>query len=171
MTRRSPTAFTRGTRTDRTTFSGIGASSTCCPQRQAGGAWSISTASTTPTRLSPRLATAKFAGHGTVQEARRRRSALADDQCRYRHDHPEAIPENDEAYGPRRGALSRDADAARRHRESGLRPEQTGLCEREDPRHGRQFWLRLEPRACALGAARLRHSLRHRNELRRHILQ
>ena len=35
----------------------------------------------------------------------------------------------------------------------------------------RQFRLRLLARACALGAARLRRPLRHRDRLRRHLLQ
>ena len=41
----------------------------------------------------------------------------------------------------------------------------------QDPRRRRQFRLRLEPRARALGAARFRHPLRHLDELRRHFLQ
>ena len=40
----------------------------------------------------------------------------------------------------------------------------------EDPHHRREFRLRLVPRARALGAARFRHLLHHRAELRRHFL-
>ena len=40
-----------------------------------------------------------------------------------------------------------------------------------DPGRRQQFRLRLEPRARALGAARLRHPLRHLDRVRRHLLQ
>ena len=40
-----------------------------------------------------------------------------------------------------------------------------------DPRRRRQFRLRLVARACALGAARFRHPLRHLDRFRRHLLQ
>ena len=42
-------------------------------------------------------------------------------------------------------------------REPGLRAQQAGLSQGEDHRRGRQFRLRLFARACAVGAARLRH--------------
>ena len=53
----------------------------------------------------------------------------------------------------------------------GFRAEQAGLQEGADPGRRRQFRLRLDPRACALGAARFRHPLRDRAELRGHLLQ
>ena len=36
--------------------------------------------------------------HGQVHHAGRRRRAAEDDQCRHRHDHPEAISEDDQAH-------------------------------------------------------------------------
>ena len=41
----------------------------------------------------------------------------------------------------------------------------------EDPRRRRQFRLRLVARTCAVGAAGLRHPLRHLDQLCRHLLQ
>ncbi len=41
----------------------------------------------------------------------------------------------------------------------------------QDPRRRREFRLRLIARARALGAVGFRHHLRHRAELRRHLLQ
>ena len=55
--------------------------------------------------------------------------------------------------------------------EPGFRAEQAGLPQGADPGRRRQFRLRLVARACALGAARLRHPLRDLHELRRHLLQ
>ena len=43
--------------------------------------------------------------------------------------------------------------------------------QRQDPRRRRQFRLRLVARTRALGAARLRHPLRHLDRFRRHLLQ
>ena len=54
---------------------------------------------------------------------------------------------------------------------AGFRAEQAGLPQGGDPGGGRQFRLRLLARACALGAARLRHPLRDLHLLRRHLLQ
>jgi 3-isopropylmalate/(R)-2-methylmalate dehydratase small subunit len=45
-----------------------------------------------------------------------------------------------------------------------------GLSQGQDPGGGRQFRLRLKPRARSLGAAGFRHPLRHRAQLRRHLL-
>ena len=45
-------------------------------------------------------------------------------------------------------------------RQPGFRPQQAGLQEGEDHRRRRQFRLRVEPRARAVGAPRLRHPLR-----------
>ena len=39
----------------------------------------------------------------------RRRGAAQDHQCRYRHDHPEAVPEDDQAHGSGHGPVRRDA--------------------------------------------------------------
>ncbi len=48
---------------------------------------------------------------------------------------------------------------------------QAALPQRQNPDRRRQFRLRVEPRARALGAARFRHPLRHRAKLCRHLLQ
>ena len=60
---------------------------------------------------------------------------------------------------------------AGRQRGRGLRAEPAGLPQGDDPRRRRELRLRLVARARALGAARLRHPLRDRAELRRHLLQ
>ena len=39
----------------------------------------------------------------------RRRGPFADDQCRYRHDHPQAVPEDHQAHRAGQGAVRRDA--------------------------------------------------------------
>ena len=55
--------------------------------------------------------------------------------------------------------------------EPGFRAQPGALPQGEDPGRGREFRLRVEPRARAVGAARFRHPLRHRAELCRHFLQ
>ena len=47
--------------------------------------------------------------------ARGRRGAAEDDQCRYRHDHPEAVSEDDQAHRPGQAACS----AEKRYRDDG----------------------------------------------------
>ena len=106
-----------------------------------------------------------------LHRAHRRRRAAQDRQCRHRHDHPEAVPEDDQAHRPRHGPVRGDALQRGRLGEPGLRPQQAGLPQGADPRRRRQFRLRLLARARALGAARFRHPLRDLDELRRHLLQ
>ena len=89
------------------------------------------------------IATPRDAGHGQVHQARRRRNAAEDDQCRYRHDHPEAIPEDHQAHRAWQGPVLREALQGRRQREPGFRAQQAGLSQRQDFRGGRQFRLRL----------------------------
>ena len=81
--------------------------------------------------------------HGTIQEAGRRRRPPQHDQCRHRHDHPQAIPENHPPHRPGQGPVRRDALQARRQRESGFRAQQAGLSQGADPGGGREFRLRL----------------------------
>ena len=96
---------------------------------------------------------------------------LRDHQCRHRHDHPEAVSEDDQAHRARQRAVRRDALQRRRLGEPGFRAQQAGLPQGADPGRRRQFRLRLVARACALGAARFRHPLRDLDQLRRHLLQ
>ena len=108
--------------------------------------------------------------HGKIHHAARRRRAAADGQCRHRHDHPQELPEDHQAHRPEGRAVLRDALDGRRP-EEGLRARPAGLPERQDHRRRPQLRLRLEPRARAVGAARLRHPLRHLRGFRRHLLQ
>ena len=59
--------------------------------------------------------------------------------------------------------FARDALREDGNGEPGLRAQPAGVPQREDPGGRRQLRLRLEPRARALGAARLRHPLRDRD--------
>ena len=109
--------------------------------------------------------------HGQIHQAHRRRRADADRQCRHRHDHPEGLSEDDQAHRARHRPVRRDALQGRRLGKPGFRAQQAGLPQGADPGRRRQFRLRLEPRACAVGAARFRHPLRHLDLVRRHFLQ
>ena len=76
----------------------------------------------------------------------------------------------------KRTGLGKGLFSEQRYKDDGsrqprLRPEQAGLPEGQDHRRRRQFRLRLEPRARAVGAARLRHPLRDLDLVRRHFLQ
>ena len=73
--------------------------------------------------------------------------------------------------GPRQEPVRRAALRDGRQGEARFRAEPAGLSQGADPGGRGEFRLRLEPRACALGAAGFRHPLRHRHELRRHLLQ
>ncbi len=64
--------------------------------------------------------------HGKIHPSRRRRGAAQHDQCRYRHDHSQAISENHSPHGPGQGAVRRAALQSRRQREAGLRAQQAG---------------------------------------------
>ncbi len=103
-------------------------------------------------------------GHGKIHAAHRRRRPAPDVQCRHRHDHPQAVPEDDRPHRSGAGPVPRIARPR-------FRPRPPRLAQCQDSRRRRQFRLRLEPRARGLGAARFRHPLRHRAELRRHLLQ
>ena len=96
---------------------------------------------------------------------------VAHDQCRHRHDHPQAVPEDHQAHRARQGPVLRDALQRRRHREPGFRAQQAGLSQRQGHRGRRQFRLRLVARARALGAVGFRHPLRDLHLVRRHFLQ
>ncbi len=108
---------------------------------------------------------------GQIHDIDRRRRAARDRQCRHRHDHPQAISEDDQAHRPRRRPVLGDALQRRRLAQSRLRAQQARLRQGQDSRRRRQFRLRLVARARALGAARFRHPLRHLDRLRRHFLQ
>ena len=90
------------------------------------------------------LARSARSRHGKVHRARRRRRAAEDDQCRHRHDHPQAVPEDDQAHRAGQGPVLRAALQRRRQREPGLRAQQAGLSQGQDPGRRRQFRLRLE---------------------------
>ena len=81
--------------------------------------------------------------HGTFQDARGRRRPPQHDQCRYRHDHPQTVSEDHPSHRPGQGAVRRDALQHRRQREAGLRAQQAGLSQGQDPGGGREFRLRL----------------------------
>ena len=76
------------------------------------------------------------------------------------------------AHRPRQEPVRRDA---LRRRTATRSPDfvlnQPAYRNAADPRRRRQLRLRLLARACALGAARLRHPLRDLDQLRRHLLQ
>src|SRR3954469_12371591 len=87
--------------------------------------------------------------NGQVQDLDRGRRPAADDECRYRHDHPEAVPEDHQADRSRQESVRRDALYARGQGNPGLRPQQAAVSAVEDPGDRRQFRLRLLARACA----------------------
>ncbi|CAA9240609.1 MAG: 3-isopropylmalate dehydratase small subunit, partial [uncultured Acetobacteraceae bacterium] len=101
----------------------------------------------------------------------RRRRAPADGQRGHGQDHPGALPEVHQPHGLRPEPLLHPALPRRRGREPGLRAEPAGLPQGRGADRLRELRLRLVPRARALGAARLRHPLRHRARLRRHLPQ
>src|SRR5882757_80977 len=70
--------------------------------------------------------------HGTIQQARGRRCPPEHDQCRHRHDHPQAISEDHPSHRIGQGAVRRDALQPGRQREAGLRAEQAGLSQGEN---------------------------------------
>ena len=109
--------------------------------------------------------------NGKVHHARRRRRAAQDDQCRHRHDHPQAVSQDHQAHRARQGPVLGEALPRRRQREPGFRAQQAGLPQSQDPGRRRQFRLRLLARARALGADRFRHPLRDLDLVRRHLLQ
>ena len=65
--------------------------------------------------------------HGKIRQARRRRGAAADRQCRHRHDHPQAVPQDAQAHRARQGPVLGAALQGRRQRQPGLRAQQAGL--------------------------------------------
>ena len=107
-----------------------------------------------------------------VHHADRRRGAAAAGQRRHRQDHPGAVPQDDQAHRARRAPVRH---AALRRATGAERPDfvlnQRAVPARRDPDRAREFRLRLVARACALGAAGFRHTLRDRAELRRHLPQ
>ena len=110
--------------------------------------------------------------HGKIHDAARRRRAAADDQCRHRHDHPQAVPEDHQAHRARaRRCSTRCATTPDGSEKPDFVLNKPAYRKAQILVAGDEFRLRLEPRARALGAARFRHPLRHRAELRRHLLQ
>ena len=76
----------------------------------------------------------------------------------------------------KRTGLGKGLFSEQRYKDDGsenpdFHPQQAGLPPRQDPGRGRQFRLRFEPRARALGAAGFRHPLRDLDLVRRHLLQ
>src|SRR5580693_4151748 len=65
--------------------------------------------------------------HGQVYDIDRSRGADADRQYRHRHDHPETIPQDDQAHRPWQRPVLGDALSRGWLRESRLRPQQAGL--------------------------------------------
>ena len=118
--------------------------------------------------------------HATLPHPHRTRRAARPRERRHRRDHPEAVPEVDQAVGlrpqpVRRMALPRSGRARHRQREaaaqSEVRAERGTLPGRIDPARAAQLRLRQLARARAVGARRLRLSRGHRAVVRRHLLQ
>ena len=111
--------------------------------------------------------------HGARRAARPR-------ERRHRRDHPEAVPEVDQAHRlrpepVRRVALPRPGRArhgpGREEAQPGLRPEPAALPGRLDPPRAQELRLRLLARARAVGAAAVRLQGDHRAVVRGHLLQ
>ena len=85
--------------------------------------------------------------HGKIHHPGRRRRADEDDQCRHRHGHPQAIPEDHQAHWARQGPVFRDALQGRRQREPGFRAQQAGLSQ------GRRSWSPATISAAARAAS------------------
>ena len=101
-------------------------------------------------------------------------------ECRHRPDHPQAVPEVDQAHRlrpepVRRMALSRHRRTrARQQRASaqpGLRAQRAALPGRQRVAGARELRLRFLARTRAVGAGGIRLPRDHRAELRRHLLQ
>ena len=63
----------------------------------------------------------------TIHHTDRRRRAAAHDQCRYRHDHPEAISEDHRAHRPRQDLFDDMRFDGGRHGKPRFRAEPAGL--------------------------------------------
>ena len=118
--------------------------------------------------------------HASISRPHRTRRAARPRQRRHRRDHPQAVPEVDQAVGlrpepVRRVALSRPRRAGDGQREAaaqpGFRAERAALPGRVDPARAPQLRLRQLARARAVGAARLRLPRADRAVVRRHLLQ
>src|SRR5208282_4463888 len=92
-------------------------------------------------------------------------------QYRHRQGHPRALPQDDQALRPRYPPVRHAALRQRRQRTARVHPEPGALSQVGSHHRARELRLRLLARARAMGAARLRHPLRDRAELRRHLLQ
>src|SRR5579864_5601503 len=98
-------------------------------------------------------------------------TAVRSRECRYRSDGAEAISQASNQARIRPRAVLRLAVPAGRKAQSGFRPELAALHGRLRAAGTGGIWLRVEPRARAVGACGLRFSGSPRAELRRYFLQ
>ncbi len=130
-------------------------------------------------------ASAAFGGtarsrHGEVHRPHRPRRTARPRERRHRRDHPEAVPEVDQAHRLRPAPVRRMALPGYRRAghgpheapaEPGLRPEPADLQGGDDPPRAQELRLRLLARARSVGPAAVRVQGRHRAFVRRHLLQ